>query len=159
MALELLKNSKPINYDKFCKITARLLYFFRQNYTLFVFYLSYFLYFEFWSTYFFLLFYNTLTNSNPEFQKFPVSKSITIRQNSQHVLRKQRKPNRNEKQNSRTSKDIIEIMFKNLYRSQKTSMNSILNRKCIKGSRNKLRKLHHVKSRNKNYNKRTTKNW
>ena len=49
--------------------------------TLFVFYLSFFLYFEFWSTSF-LLFCNTLTNTNPEFQNFPVSKSIAIRQNS-----------------------------------------------------------------------------
>ena len=37
MALKLHKNSKPINCDKFCKITARLPYFFRQNYTLDVF--------------------------------------------------------------------------------------------------------------------------
>ena len=47
MALELHKNSKPINCDKFCKSTARLLYFFRQNYTLDVFHLSFFLYLEF----------------------------------------------------------------------------------------------------------------
>jgi len=42
MALKLLKNSKPINCDKFSKITARLMYFFRQNYTRFVFHLSFF---------------------------------------------------------------------------------------------------------------------
>jgi len=32
----------------------------------------------------FQLFYNTLKNSNPEYQKFPVSKSIAINRNSQH---------------------------------------------------------------------------
>ena len=42
MALKLLKKSKPINLDKFSKITARLPCFFRQNYTLFFFYLSFF---------------------------------------------------------------------------------------------------------------------
>jgi len=65
--------------------------FFRQNCTLFVFDLSFFLYFEFLSTSFFLLFYNTWNNTNPEFQKFPVSKSITIRQNSlAHFLENRR---------------------------------------------------------------------
>jgi len=49
--------------------------------------------------FFFLLFYNTLKNTNPEFQKFPVSKSIAINRNSEHVCRKQRNPNRNEKHN------------------------------------------------------------
>ena len=48
---------------------------------------------------FFLLFYNTLKNTNPEFQKFPMSKSIAINRNSKHVFRKQRNPNRNKKQN------------------------------------------------------------
>ena len=37
---------------------------------------------------FFLLFYNTLKNTNPEFQKFPVSKSIAINRKSKHVFRK-----------------------------------------------------------------------
>ena len=32
--------------------------------------------------FFFLLFYNTLKNSNPEFQRFPVSKEISINRNS-----------------------------------------------------------------------------
>jgi len=39
MALELLKNIAPINWDKFFKITARLPYFLCQNYTLDVFHL------------------------------------------------------------------------------------------------------------------------
>ena len=38
--------------------------------------------------FFFLLFNNTLKNSNPEFQKFPVSKLIAINRNSQHVFKK-----------------------------------------------------------------------
>ena len=71
MALELLKNSKPINWDKFSKITARLPYFFRQNYTLFVFDLSFFLYFEFWSTsffYFFITLWRTQIQNCRKFQ-------------------------------------------------------------------------------------------
>jgi len=74
MTLELHKNSKPINCDKFGKITARLPYFFsaelpteRISFIIF-FVLGILMYF------FFLLFYNTLKNSNLEFQKFPVSK-------------------------------------------------------------------------------------
>jgi len=42
MALELHKNIAPINWDKFCKITASLPYFLCQNYTLDVFHLSFF---------------------------------------------------------------------------------------------------------------------
>ena len=42
MALELHKNIAPINRDKFCKITASLMYFLCQNYTLDVFHLSFF---------------------------------------------------------------------------------------------------------------------
>ena len=38
--------------------------------------------------FFFLIFYNTLKNSNPEFQKFPVNKEIAINRNSQHVCKK-----------------------------------------------------------------------
>jgi len=48
MELESHKNIVPINFDKFFKITATLLYFMYQNYTLDVLYLSYFLYLEFW---------------------------------------------------------------------------------------------------------------
>jgi len=47
MALESHKNRAPINFDKFCKITATLPYFLCQNYTLDVFDLSFFLYLEF----------------------------------------------------------------------------------------------------------------
>ena len=107
MALELLKNSKPINWDKFFKIAARLPYFFRQNCTLFVFYLSFFLLWIF-EYFFFLLFSNTLKNTNPEFQNFPVSKSIAIRKNSKHVFRKNRGILTGMKTELRTSKDIME---------------------------------------------------
>jgi len=47
MALESHKNIAPINFDKFCKITASLPYFLCQNYTLDVFDLSFVLYLEF----------------------------------------------------------------------------------------------------------------
>jgi len=83
VALELHKKSKLINCDKFCKMTARLPYFLCQNYTLDVFHLSFILYLEFWCTFFY-----TLKNSNPEFQKFPVSKEIAINRNSLHVFKK-----------------------------------------------------------------------
>ena len=65
MELELHKNIAPINWDKFCKITARLPYFFvpelhtgRISFIIF-FVLGILMYF------FFLLFYNTFKNSNP----------------------------------------------------------------------------------------------
>ena len=70
MALELHKNSKPINCDKFCKIAARLLYFFRQNYTLNVFHLSFFVYFEFWSTSFFYAFITLWRTQIQNFRNF-----------------------------------------------------------------------------------------
>ena len=37
--------------------------------------------------FFFWIFSNTLKITNPEFQNFPVSKSIVIRKNSKHVFR------------------------------------------------------------------------
>ena len=87
MALELHKNSKPINCDKFCKITARTVFLSPELHTgrisfIIFFVLGILLYF------FFLLFYNTLKNSNPKFQKLPVSKEIVINRNSQHVFKK-----------------------------------------------------------------------
>ena len=59
---------------------------------------------NFWVLLFFLLFSNTLKIKNPEFQNFPVSKSIAIRKNNKHVFRKQRNPNRKEKQNYELAK-------------------------------------------------------
>ena len=56
MALESIKNSKPIERNKFFKITARLPYFFRQECTLFLFYLSFFVYFVFLNDSFFYSF-------------------------------------------------------------------------------------------------------
>jgi len=87
MALELHKNIAPINWDKFCKMTARLPYFLCQNYTLDVFPLSFFL-LGILMYFFFLIFYNTFKKSNPEFQKFSVITEIAINRNSQHVFKK-----------------------------------------------------------------------
>jgi len=114
MALESHKNSAPINFDKFCKITASLPYFLCQNYTLDVFHLSFFLYLEFWYTSFFYFFCNTLKNSNPEFHNFPVITENVINRNSQHIFKKTEETWLEWKTKLRTSKDIIELMFQEL---------------------------------------------
>ena len=84
LALESHQNSAPLNCDKFFKSIATSPFFFsRQNCTLIVFDLSFFLYFEFWFI-FFYLFSNTSIYSDPEFQNLSPTKLIFINNFSQH---------------------------------------------------------------------------
>jgi len=88
MALESHKNIAPINCDKFFKITATLPYFCaRITHWTYLIYHFFFL-FGILTHFFFLLFCNTLKNSNAEFHNFPVITEILINPNSQHIFKK-----------------------------------------------------------------------
>ena len=75
--------SNPKIFQNHCQITV---FFLAELYTFFILFII-FCVLRIFEWFFFIFFYNTLNISNPEFQNFPVCKSIAIRKNSKHFFR------------------------------------------------------------------------
>jgi len=88
-----------------------------EFYTLYVFHLSFFFVYWILMYFFFSLFCNTSNYWNPEVQNFPVSTEILINQTVSTFLWKTEEPILEWKTEWRNYKDTIEMMYKNLYRS------------------------------------------